>query len=107
MTDPETGTLLQNLRDDMWRRFDRLEDKIDKKVDSERVDKLERELDELRLNTLSQDSVGTMIGNALRDASTRGWTQKERFMYVGGFVILFINFLIGLLALGPDLFGGK
>lgn len=106
MSTEDYGLFLQNLREDMRHRFDRLEDKLDKKVDVERVQKLEVEIKEVREATLSQDSIKTMIGNALQDANARGWTNKERLMMVGGFVVLLINFILGILALGPDLFGG-
>ncbi len=106
MSAPEYSILLKNLMDEQRHRFDRLEDKLDRKVDVTVVEKLERELDELRLGVLTSDSVNTMIGAAMQNASARGWTQKERFMAVGGFVFLLINFVLGLAALGPDLVGG-
>ena len=37
MTPEDTGLLLQAMREDMRHRFDRLEDKMDRKVDVERV----------------------------------------------------------------------
>lgn len=106
MTPEDTGLLLQAMREDMRHRFDRLEDKVDKKVDVERVIAIEREIKDLRGATLTSDSVGTMIGKALQDSSARGWSSKERAMYVIGFVFLCVNFVLGIAALGPDLFGG-
>jgi hypothetical protein len=105
MSAEDTGLYLQNLREDMRHRFDRLEDKLDRKVDIERVVKLEEELKEIREATLTSDSVSTMIGMALQDAKTRGWTQKERLMAGFGFIFLTVNFILGILALGPDIFG--
>jgi hypothetical protein len=106
MTAPEYQLVLQNLLEEQRHRFDRLEDKLDKKVDTGVVEKLEAELDSLRHATLTSDSVDTMISKALQNANARGWTQKERLMAVFGFIFLTINFLLGILALGPDLFGG-
>ncbi len=107
MSASEYQLLLKNLMDEQRHRFDRLEDKLDQKVGVERVNKLEQEIDLLRGATLTKDSVETQIGQALQSANARGWTAKERAMYTIGFVFLCVNFLIGLLALGPDLFGGK
>ncbi len=107
MSAAEYQMLLQNLMDEQRHRFDRLEDKLDKKVDQGRVDKLEAKYAELQRATLTSDSVDTMIAKAMQSANARGWTQKERLMGVFGFIFLSINFLLGLLALGPDLFGGK
>jgi hypothetical protein len=107
MTAPEYQLVLQTLMEEQRHRFDRLENKLDKKVDVSTVEKLEKELDDLRIATLTSDSVDTMIAKAMQNANARGWTQKERLMAVLGFIFLTINFMLGLLALGPDLFGSQ
>lgn len=108
--------ILQQMRDDTVRQLDRIERKLDLKADAARVDQIEErlrrvettaagrlDLEDLEARVLSQDSIRQMIGAALQDSDTRGWTERERRMAVGAFLVLVLNFLIGLLALGPDI----
>ena len=48
-----------------------------------------------------------MIGLAMQDSEARGWTTQERWIRNAIFLFTAVNFLVGLLALGPDLLGGK
>lgn len=107
---------LQQMREDSARQLDRIERKLDLKADAvkmdlldERVRKLETgvasrlDLEDLEARVLSQDSIRQMIGSALQDSDSRGWTNRERHIAVGGFLILVVNLVLGLLTLGPDL----
>ena len=109
--------LLQVMREDMNSRLDRIDRKLDRKAEAERVGLLEErlrklenaaamrlDLEDLEARVMSRDSIGAMIGEELRQADSRGWTQKERMIAVGGFLVLVLNLIIGILALGPDLF---
>ena len=110
--------LLQVMREETAQRLARIEGKLDTKAENARLEVLEErfrrleagcamrlDLEDLEARVISRDSIGRMIGEALQDASSRGWTQRERWLAVGGFLILVLNLVVGLVALGPDLFG--
>lgn len=111
--------LLQQMREDTIRQLDRIERKLDTKANADVVKGIEDrlrtleqtaalrlDLEDIEARVLSRDSIVQMIGSSLQDAESRGWTTRERRMAVGAFLILVVNFIVGILALGPDLFGG-
>jgi hypothetical protein len=112
--------LILSMRTELSERLSRIETKMDTKADEARVERLDRrltsieqqfvreqDLNELRAMVTSPEKVKDLIGTAMQDSQARGWTSKERAMGVAIFVFALVNFFIGLLALGPDLFGGK
>lgn len=112
--------LIQSLREDLTSRLNRIEDKLERKADDARLDRVDQRLlkvennyvrinaiEEIENAILSPEKVKEMIGVAMQDSKARGWTSKERYMGVAIFIFGAINFFIGILALGPDLFGGK
>jgi hypothetical protein len=112
--------LILAMRLDLTDRLNRIETKMDTKADESRVERLdkrltsieaqfvrEQDLNELRALVTSPDKVKDLISTAMQDSHARGWTNKERWMGVAIFIFGGVNFLIGLLALGPDVFGGK
>jgi hypothetical protein len=112
--------LILSMRVELTERLNRIETKMDLKADEIRVERLDRrltsieqqfvreqDLNELRALVTSPEKVKDMIGMAMQDSQARGWTNKERWMGVAIFAFGMINFFIGLLALGPDVFGGQ
>lgn len=112
--------LIQALREDLTHRLNRIEDKLERKADEARLDRVDQRLlkvennyvrinaiEEIENAILSPEKVKEMIGVAMQDSKARGWTSKERAMGVAIFAFGAINFFIGILALGPDIFGGK
>jgi hypothetical protein len=112
--------LILSMRVELTERLNRIETKMDLKADESRVERLDRrltsieqqfvkeqDLNELRALVTSPEKVKELIGMAMQDSKARGWTSKERAMGVAIFVFGAVNFFIGLLALGPDLIGGK
>lgn len=114
---PQIGIrdLLQEMQRNTTMQLTRIETKLDLKADASRVDRLDErlhtlertaaarlDLEDLEARVLSQDSIKRMIGEALQDADSRGWTLRERRIAIGAFLILVANFVIGLAALGPD-----
>ncbi len=112
--------LIQSMRMDLNDRLNRIENKLDLKADEVRVERLDRrltsieqqfvreqDLNELRSLVTSPEKVKELIGNAMQDSQARGWTNKERWMGVAIFIFGGVNFVVGLLALGPDVFGGR
>jgi hypothetical protein len=112
--------LILSMRVELTERLNRIETKMDLKADEIRVERLDRrltsieqqfvreqDLNELRALVTSPEKVKDLITTAMQDSSARGWTNKERWMGVAIFVFGGVNFVVGLLALGPDLIGGK
>jgi parvulin-like peptidyl-prolyl isomerase len=112
--------LIQAMRADITDRLNRIETNLNTKADDARVERIDRrltiiekefvkeqDLSDLRTALLSPEKVKEMIGTAMQDSHARGWTNKERWMGVAIFIFGGVNFLIGLLALGPDVFGGR
>jgi hypothetical protein len=108
------------MRLELTDRLSRIENKMDTKADEIRVERLdkrltsieqqfvrEQDLNELRALVTSPEKVKELIGTAMQDSQARGWTNKERWMGVAIFIFGGVNFVVGLLALGPDLIGGK
>lgn len=112
--------LVQAMRFEMVERLNRIEDKMDKKADDARLDRVDTRLtkvehefvsrhdvEDLREALLSSEKVKEIVNDAMRDSDARGWTNKERLMGIVIFAFGVINFFVGILALGPDLLGGK
>jgi hypothetical protein len=112
--------LILSMRMDLTDRLNRIETNLSFKADDARVERIDRrltsierqfvkeqDLNDLRDALLSPEKVKEMIGLAMQDSEARGWTSRERLMGLAIFVFTAINFMVGLLALGPDVFGGK
>jgi len=112
--------LIQQMSQEINRRLDRIDDKMDRKADDARLDRVDARLlvvennyvridavEDVREALLSPEKVKEMIGVAMQDSQARGWTNRERWMGLAIFAFTAVNFVVGLLALGPDLFGGK
>lgn len=106
--DPVTvKDLIQQMGIDLNRRLDRIDDKLDKKADDARLDRVDARLlvvenhyvradavEDVREALLSPEKVKDMIGIAMQDSQARGWTNRERIMGLAIFAISVVNFVI-------------
>ena len=93
----------------LLRQLDRIEQKVDRKLDRtdfeqykkdvhERTEQLEDDIGRIKEAAVSPDQVTTMVGEGMRQAEARGWTQRDRFiryglalLSVGTFVLLVLD----------------
>lgn len=93
----------------LQRQLDRIESKQDKmltreefreyKVETaERMGEMEEDIQEIKEAAVSPDQVSKMVGEGMREADARGWTQRDRIiryglaaLSLGTFILLVID----------------
>jgi len=78
----------------LQRQLDRIEDKLDKKVDKEEfwgfrketvetITSVEEDIQEIRTAAITPDQITNMVGHGLQTSQARGWTQRDRAIRYG------------------------
>jgi hypothetical protein len=87
-------------------RLDRIEQKLDRKVDRGEFEELKKEVEYLESNLITTDKVRDIIRSSTSDAETKGWTRRERRIGVILFLVALATLGLGVVSLIVNLTNG-
>jgi len=89
----------------LFQRLDRIEDRQEKRLTrdefkefeddvEEQIERIQRDVLELRRTSITPDQITNMIGQSLQSSQARGLTQRDRYVRYGLALVSILSFAI-------------